>query len=58
MALVGGFVEHGGAVLWTEIRTLAAPLRRVVGHREEHLQNLTQRDLARVIDELHRFGVA
>ncbi|KAG0936197.1 hypothetical protein G6F31_015784 [Rhizopus arrhizus] len=58
----GGVLARVGAedrrpVLAAVVRPLAVELGRVVHHREEHLHQLPVADLARIVVDLHRFGV-
>ena len=56
LCLVG--IEDRRAVLGADVGTLAVELGRVMGDGEEHLQDLAERDLARVVRHLHRLGMA
>jgi hypothetical protein len=56
--LVGVGVEDRRAVLRPDIRALAVQGGRVVGHREEQLQDLAVADRARVESDLDGLGVA
>ena len=50
--------EYGRAVLRSGIGALAAPLRRIMRHREEDAQQLAGRDHARIIGDLDQFRMA
>src|SRR5215204_915092 len=50
--------EDGGAVLPSGVRTLPIELRRIVSHREEHLEQLSICDLPRIEGDLDGLGVA
>src|SRR5580700_8391798 len=50
-------VEDRGAILSTDVATLAIELGRIVGHGEVDTQDLTKGNLLRIEVNLNRFGV-
>lgn len=56
--LLGVRVEDRRAVLRPNIRTLPVELCRIVGDLEEHLQQLSVRNLPRIVGDLDRLSMA
>src|SRR5580698_5503306 len=51
-------VENRRAILGPAVRTLPVQLRGIVGHGEKHPQQLAVGNFRRIVNNLHRFGVA
>ena len=58
VALLGIHRKDRGSVLRADIRSLTVELRRIVNHREKHLQDSPVRDYTWVEGDLHGLGVA